>query len=238
MHQKVYYHLKILKEQLTQNCEQCKGKGCIVCSAQFDLYQQYAKAGIPILYWTLDLKDLDPNGIGIKEVTNYSSRLKMAYDDGKGIFIYGKNGNGKTLSACAIGKQAIKQGYNVKYAFLGEMISAFIDTMYNNDQREKLKEDILKVDFLILDDIDKAYISEKSEFVSTILDTLFRTRVQHKLPVIMTANKSIEEILGKNQEVYSKSLISLFKESLLPIMFHGGDKREELSRQSREKFFK
>lgn len=238
MHQKVHYHLKILKVQLQENCINCKGKGCIICASQFDYCEQYAKAGIPILYWSLGLEDLDINGIGVKEVTNYSNRLKMAYEDGKGIFLYGKNGNGKTLSACAIAKQAIREGYSVRFTFLGEIISAFIDTMYDGKQREKLKQDILEVDFLILDDIDKAYISEKSEYINSILDTLFRTRVQNKLPVVMTANKSIEEILGKNQEVYSKSLISLFKESLLPVMFHGGDKREDLAKQAREKFLK
>ena len=43
----------------------------------------------------------------------------------------------------------------------------------------KTEEDILEVDFLIIDDIDKAYISKDSQYVSSILDTLFRQRVQN-----------------------------------------------------------
>lgn len=232
LHQKVEYHLKELRQLISQEC-QCRS-GCGKCASEFDLYIQYANAGIPVKYWRLNPEI--PLSKSMQLVQNYLQRLKLAYEDGHGIFAYGKNGNGKTLSACLIGKEAIRQGYSVRFTFLGEVISAFMNTMYDTAEREKLQEDILGVDFLILDDIDKAYISKESKYVSSILDSLFRTRVQNCLPVIMTANKPITDILESDEEVFSKSLISLFDESLSPIMFLGNDRRAEIKKKARKKF--
>jgi DNA replication protein DnaC len=236
MHKKVIHHLQKLKVEIVQTCPQCKGLTCNYCSAKYDFYEQVAHAGIPIKYWDLELSDLDPKAQGVSEVKSYLSKLKEAYEGGKGIFAYGKNGNGKTLCACVIGKEAIKRNYTVRYTFLGEVISAFVDTMYDQSAREQLKEDILGVDFLILDDVDKTYKSENSKYVDSILDTLFRTRVQNNLPVIMTSNKTIGDILTSSEEVFSKSLLSLFDESLLPILFMGADKRAELKKDAIKKF--
>lgn len=236
MHKKIIYHLQKLKTEIVKNCPQCKAVGCGRCSAEFDFQEQIANAGIPIKYWNLDLKDLSPSTVGLKEINKYLSHLTAAYDEGKGVFAYGKNGNGKTLCACAIGKEALRRGYSVRFTFLGEVISAFMDTMYDTDAREKIKQDILGVDFLILDDIDKAYISENSKYVNSILDSLFRTRVQNCLPVIMTANKTMTDILSSNEEVFTKSLLSLFDESLIPVLFMGSDKRAELKKDSIKRF--
>jgi DNA replication protein DnaC len=238
MHQKVYDHLIALKQELIQNCSHCKGLGCIHCSREFDLYEQIAHSGIPMKYWSLDLKDIDPKAQGVQEVKNYLSRLKEAYKEGKGIFAYGKNGNGKTLCACAIGKEAIRQGFTVRYTFLGEVISCFVDSMYNQELRDQIKQDILGVDFLILDDIDKTFISENSKYVNSILDSIFRQRVQSNLPVIMTANKTMSDILNSGEEVFSKSLLSLFDESLLPVMFMGADRRAEIKKDAIKRFLK
>lgn len=234
MHEKVKYHLRQFKENIVKEC--C-GKGCMKCSIQFEYVYNYALAGIPVKYWKLDMDLLDEKATSAIKVKKYLTKLKQAYNDGIGVFLCGKNGNGKTLSACAIGKAAIRQGYSVRFTFLGDIISAFINTMYDTDKKEQLQEDILGVDFLIIDDLDKAYISEKSKYVNSILDNLFRIRVQNNLPVIMTANKLMKDILKSDEEVFSKSLLSLFSESLLSIVFSNGDIRSELKKENMEKFF-
>jgi len=238
MHKKLIHHLQQLKEKLTTSCTICNGKSCGTCSAQFDHYEQIAFSGIPLVYWNLDLHELNPESPGVLEVTKYLEKLPLAYDEGRGLFIYGKNGNGKTLCACAIGKQALRQGYTVRYTFLGDVISAFVDAMYDSDAKKQLREDILGVDFLILDDVDKAYISEDSKYIHSILDGLFRARAQNCLPVIMTANKPLQDILQSDEEVFTRSLLSLFDESLLPVMFMGADKRAELKKDAIKRFLK
>jgi DNA replication protein DnaC len=238
MDNKLIEHLKELKKELKAKCTHCNGKGCIKCSSQFDLFERCAHSGIPLKYWNLDLNDLEEN-TSVKNIKSYMSKLDLAYKQGQGLFIFGKNGNGKTLSACAIGKEALRQNKTVRFTFLGEVISSFMNSMYDQKQRDALRKDILGVDFLILDDVDKAYISKDSAYVNSILDTLFRTRVQNCRPVIMTSNKRIDEILGSqsvDSEVFSKSLLSLFNESLISIGFVGVDKREELKQQARKRF--
>lgn len=236
MHKKVLYHLDKIKKELQQNCSFCSGKGCKNCLSMFDAFTSFARSGIPIKYWKLKLEDLGNENPCIDEVNKFCEKLKLAYDSGQGIYLYGQNGTGKTLSACHVAKQAILQGYSVRFTFLGEIISSFINTMYDSSQREKLKQDILGVDFLIIDDIDKAYVAQDSKYVNSVLDSLFRTRVQNCLPVIITSNKALGEILSSSDEIFSKSLLSLFQESLLPILFIGADKRVELKIKARERF--
>ena len=50
-------------------------------------------------------------------------------------------------------------------------------------------------------------------------------------------DKDIPEILdGSAEEVFGKSLISLFNESLISVLFMGSDKRETLKDQARKRF--
>ena len=237
MHKKVLYHLQKIKKELQDSCTSCHGSGCGKCMSIFDAYTNFAKSGIPIKYWKLSLKDLGTNNPSSSEIDSFSKKLELAYETGQGVFLYGQNGTGKTLSACHLAKQAIIQGYSVRFTFLGEIISSFINTMYDSEEREQLKKDILGVDFLIIDDIDKTYVAQDSKYVNSVLDTLFRTRVQNCLPVVITSNKALAEILTSSDEVFSKSLLSLFQESLLSVLFIGSDKREELKIKARERFF-
>jgi DNA replication protein DnaC len=236
MDNKVREKLKKLKIQVQEECDLCKGKGCDFCCAKFDLYEKCALSNIPIKYWNLKLKDI-AGTIGVEHIKKYVEKLDQAYEDGNGIFISGKNGNGKTLAACSICKAALKRGYTVRFTFLNEIITSFTDAMYSPDYRLRLKKDIIEVDFLIIDDIDKAYIAEESKYVNSVLDSLFRTRVQNCRPVIITANVGLQEILKSKEEIFSKSLLSLFDESLLTVSFVGGDKRKDIKKEAMEKFF-
>lgn len=236
MHKKILVKLQKLKSQFTDECTYCNKAGCMRCSVKYDFYERVAFSGLPLKYWDFEIDDLKDDIEGSSDIKNYIKKLSTAYEEGQGLFLFGKNGNGKTLSACLVGKEAIRAGYSVRFAFLGEIISAFTDAMYNAEARLQLREDILGVDFLIIDDVDKAYLSDKSSYIDSILDTLFRTRVQNCLPVIMTANKTILEILSSQEEVASKSLLSLFDESLISILFMGGDHRINIKRSARSKY--
>lgn len=237
MDTKILKKLEKLKKQLQDQCERCNGVGCGHCAARFDFYEKYAAADIPMKYWDLKLSEIQ-SVEGIDKVKNYIKKIDEAYDEGVGLFIWGKNGNGKTLSACSIGKAALHKGYSVRFTFLGQIIAASFDTMYDSFQRQKLQDDILNVDFLIIDDIDKAYIAENSRAVPAIVDSLFRQRVQNCRPVIITSNKQMNEVLLSNGEVFSNSLTSLFKESVLPVGFIGEDKRDSLRKDAVAKFLK
>lgn len=237
MDRKILKKLEQLKAKLQEQCENCRGVGCGHCAARFDFYEKYASADIPMKYWDLKLSDIQATE-GVNLVRKYIKKLDEAYDSGTGLFIWGKNGNGKTLSACSIGKAALHKGYSVRFTFLGQIIAASFDTMYDSFQRQKLQEDILNVDFLIIDDIDKAYIAENSRAVPAIIDSLFRQRVQNCRPVIITSNKQLNEIQSSNSEVFSNSLTSLFKESVLSVGFIGDDKRDDLRKEAIVKFFK
>lgn len=237
MHKKQLEELQELKEKLTKECETCLGASCLNCSKAYDLYEQMAHAGIPPKYWEFTIDTLDADSPGVSEVKKYIDKLPTARKDGIGIFAHGKNGNGKTLCACAVGKEALRRGYTVRFTRLGTIISAFTGALYDQEARDQLQQDILEVEFLIIDDVDKDYMAKDSKYIDAILDELFRTRSNQKLPVIMTANRTMEDILAAREGTTVKSLLSLFDENLLPVLFMGKDHRAQLKVDARKKFF-
>lgn len=235
MHEKTIKYLHTLKEQFKKECT-CKGRGCTKCDKKISLYSKMALANIPVKYWDFELDNIE-NTKSLEKSKKYINNIEIAYKDGLGLFLCGKNGSGKTLAACLIGKEGIKKGYTTRFTFLNEIISAFTDSMYNKELREELQKDILGVDFLILDDIDKCYLGKDSQYINSILDNLFRQRVQNNLPMLITANKTMEEILKSQDSTYSKSLLSLFNESVQSIVFLEGDYRDKIKSSIKEKIF-
>jgi len=236
MHKKQLQELQLLKQKLTVECTYCAGVSCLRCSQAYDIYEQMAFAGLPPKYWEFTLDSLDPLSPGVEDVKKYVAKLPLAYKEGQGIFAHGKNGNGKTLCACIIAKEALKQGYTVRFTRLGTIISAFSQTLYDQSGREQLEQDILDVDFLIIDDVDKDYMAKDSKYIDSILDELFRTRADKRLPVIMTGNKTISDIFAAREGTTGRSLLSLFDENLLSILFMGKDHRAQIKAEARKKY--
>lgn len=210
--------------------EQCGcGDGCPTCAEKFEIYIKMGCAAIPAKYWDLELADLDDANTAVKaKLTQYCERFDKVLDKGVGLFLVGSNGVGKTLSACLVLKQALKAKYNCRFTTLTEVLAMSSDGMYDADARKAYRNEIIEVDFLVLDDITKLYKNKEkasSAYVDTQIDFLFRTRANYNLPVIITSNHTREQALASVDETLSNSLLSLFAESLKDITFLGKDRR-------------
>ena len=111
---------------------------------------------------------------------------------------------------------------------LNEIVSMATDSTYDSSARRRFSEEVLEVDFLVIDDITKIYKNKEkktSTFIDLQFDNVFRSRANFNLPIIITSNHKREEALKSVDEVLTNSLLSLFNEHLSDIFFLGKDRR-------------
>lgn len=86
------------------------------------------------------------------------------------IVISGKTGSGKTYLACALGNNACRLGYTVKYYRIPELLLEIQDAK-NDNRYPKFMNQLQNVRLLILDDIGlKAYSLEESRDILEIAE--------------------------------------------------------------------
>lgn len=71
--------------------------------------------------------------------------------DARNIVVMGATGTGKSYLACALGMEACKQSYTVRYTRMTELFEELI-LARSEGKFLKFKKDIAKVDLLIIDD--------------------------------------------------------------------------------------
>lgn len=184
------------------------------------------RANIPELYWDANL-DKIPDHMAYKEkVSNYLSKFQTMMGEGVGLYLWAlENGTGKTSIASLVAKEALRYGHTVYF----EESSRLKTKLVNRDQFEEgtsVDERIAMVDLLILDDIGKEYRTS-SGYAENVIESLVRTRVQHKKVTIMTGNLNPKDM----QKLYSGDFAALLKESVVPINVTGHDFREERAKK-------
>lgn len=194
----------------------------------YEDYLKCARANIPLKYWDYELTDLDRANAHIQQkIAQYCDNFEEALNTGMGLFLVGNNGTGKTLTASLILKKAIQAGYSARFTSLNEIMSLI--SLYDKEAHRLFKEEILEVDFLVIDDITKTYKNfekQTSTYIDLQLDTVIRSRANLNLPIIITSNHKKEEALKSVDEVLSNSLLSLFSEHLKELVFLGEDRRK------------
>jgi len=225
---------KKLRQILTRKKEALKQKhnapeGSPQVAAEFEILLKLAQANIPPKYWDYDLESLDQANNHVKtKISQYCEKFDKVLERGQGLFLVGANGTGKTLTACLILKLAIEAGYSARFTSLNEIVTMASDGTYNQEARGLFREEVMEVDFLVIDDITKTYKNlekQTSSYIDIQFDTVFRSRANYNLPVIITSNHRREEALRSIDEVLSSSLLSLFNEHLKDIVFLGKDRR-------------
>jgi len=215
----------VLERKYYAIVEACKCRaGCQKCARTKRLYVDLATAQIPVKYWDYKLKDLEWDEIAAAKVQKYAKKLEEARTRGIGLFMWGHGGVGKSLGACLVLKEALKKGFTARFTTLSQTIAMSTDGLYDREAREAFQHEVLQVDFLVLDDIDKTYRSEKTRFLDSQTDAVFRQRANFNLPVIVTSNKPRSEVASVTDaqgeiDLYGIGLLELFAEHLIDIVF-------------------
>ncbi len=150
---------------------------------------RYYEANIPLEYWS---KRIEKDWIGdpklLAKYNEYVEDLRQSYINGKSICFAGPNGIGKTMVTTHILKKASQKSYTCLYTTLSDIVNVL--TSSDSEDKFLAKRELILVDFLVMDEVDNRFIASEaaSDLYARSLESIFRTRAQNKLPILMCTN--------------------------------------------------
>jgi len=199
---------------------------CQKCALTNVVYNRYAESNIPIEYWDLKMdsnfKGYQPLKLKYEEIV---SDLKKSYFDGTSICFAGSHGLGKTMTVSCILKKASQKGFTCLYTTLSDIVNTLIQA--ESQDKFIARRELVLVDFLVIDEFDSRFISSESsaELFASILENVFRTRSQNRLPTFMCTNSP--NIIETFNGPLKRSLGSLMKGNLKMFPVFGEDFRSK-----------
>jgi DNA replication protein DnaC len=217
-----------------KSCETCSSVSrenfsdglCKKCALINVIYNRYAESNIPIEYW--DLK-MDSNFRGYPALKSKYEEivldLRKSYFQGTSICFAGSHGLGKTMTVSCILKKASQKGFTCLYTTLSDIVNAL--TQAESQDKFLARRELVLVDFLVIDEFDSRFISSESsaDLFASVLENVFRTRSQNKLPTFMCTNSP--NILETFNGPLKQSLGSLMKGYLKMFPVFGEDFRSK-----------
>ena len=145
-----------------------------------------------------------------------------AFDkDSANILCVGGTGLGKTHLSTAIAKTVIEKGYNVIYETAMNIFSDFESDRFRDRfaGEEPISGKYMECDLLIIDDLGTEVITN---FTVSCLYNLINTRLNKKLPIILSTNLNSQEI----RKVYNDRITSRLFGDFEIKAFKGSDIRK------------
>jgi len=193
-----------IRAELVNSCEICDGSGYVPAEEERSVYRcdcmiifryikELVKANIPSDYWKLILESLQIDSAAKEMVGLFIQHIDTAKKKGLGLVLLGSNGTGKTASMCEIGKEAIIQGYDVRYFSL----SSYLNSLFEKD--ELTVKNMEFGDFLLVDELDK-----RGGNIAKAVDEFLRRMFNLNRSMILATNWDREELIKKlGESVYS-----------------------------------
>lgn len=136
-----------------------------------------------------------PNALQAQAINHcrlYAERFAEMLADGSNLILWGPNGTGKTMLACAIVAEVISQGFTGLFCVQGDMMSR-LRSCYRRDATQR-EEDVIESfrspDLLVIDEIGESFGSPETR--NRQLFDIINDRSNNRRPIIATSNKPPE----------------------------------------------
>lgn len=161
-------------------------------------------------------------------IEKYMENATKAINSGKGLYIYGDCGVGKTHIATAIALELQKQGFGVLFSTVTEYLNNIKNTFRDYDESsENIRKMYADIEILILDDIGKENVTTWSaEEVFALMDG----RYSKSKAIIFTSNfdwAGLRNIYEKVKPFTGKAIESRLAEKTMPVFLGGEDYRKK-----------
>ncbi len=155
---------------------------------------------------------------------NYKKLHKFAdnFDDNKEFFLLvGGTGLGKTHLSTSVAKSLIDNGYDVVYELAQNIFSDFDKDRFRDrfGDTDSLSEKYIECDLLIIDDLGTEIITNSTV---SYLYNIINTRINKRLPIIISTNLSAKEI----KSMYHERITSRLFGEFTIVKFEGSDVRQ------------
>jgi DNA replication protein DnaC len=130
----------------------------------------------------------------VKEVRAYVEELEVRLDAGRGLWLFGDTGTGKTTLAMLVSKAALEAGCSVAIYSLPKLLARIrrtYDSEPGGDSYLAFFERLTSVDLLHIDDLGA---EKRSDWVLEQLYALINERYEAQRSVLVTTNLPHEEL--------------------------------------------
>jgi DNA replication protein DnaC len=233
--------IKRWQNRLVKNCKDCEGSGsvskqgtnkAVMCDCQNRaLSNSYLVAsGIPRKYldenWNWE--NINCNKDSIDKVRKYVGTFVQNYYAGKWLYIYGRQGRGKSLLESLSARDIIKKinpdtdrHFKVAFIIFEEMVQLSHEARNDSISRKRYNAIIENTDLLIIDNIGSE--TGTVPYNSKVLEYILRKRDNNCMPTIISSNFTPEQI--KNH--YSDTIHDFIVQNSELVLVEGENYRQK-----------
>lgn len=135
-------------------------------------------------------------------VTNYiNAYSENCEEKGNSLLLLGSVGSGKTHLGVSAAIELVKQGVGVIYADYRSEIRSLKQSILDKAEYDRRKQRLQSCQCLLIDDLFKGNVTETD--IGYIYD-IINHRYLEQLPVIVTSEKSVKELMSIDEAVASR----------------------------------
>src|SRR3954454_11794697 len=130
----------------------------------------------------------------VRKVSGFAGSLEQNLDSGRGLWIYGNTGTGKTTLAMLVSKAALDAGRTVAIYSLPKMLARIrrtYDSAPGGDSYLAFFEQLTSVDLLHIDDLGA---EKRSDWVLEQLYSIVNERYESKRSMLVTTNLEFDQL--------------------------------------------
>jgi DNA replication protein DnaC len=166
----------------------------------------------------IDMERRRPDGV--RDVRRFVADLDANLEAGRGLFLVGGYGTGKTALAMIVSKAAIAAGRTVAIYSCPRLLSVIRDSIERGGVLEFLDR-LAAVDLLHVDDLGAEH---RTEWVLEQLYTIVNARYEDERSTIVTSNLDRDRLI----EQLGERIVSRLEAMCEIVPFHGPDHRQQI----------
>lgn len=140
----------------------------------------------------------DDNKTALKVATSYAEKHKEMLDKGYGIYVYGKNGTGKTHLLACICNYLLEHGERCIFTNFTDVVNDLHSAMTQNKDITLVIDKYTTIPFLFIDDFGKESYKKISGnqygWLDEQLFLILNKRYNNMLPTLFSSNFTLEEL--------------------------------------------
>ncbi len=158
----------------------------------------------------------------VGKIFQYCQRYAQTFSlSSANLLMSGRTGLGKTHLSLAIAKQVIENGFGVIYGSAPDLLSQIERERFSRSETDlQPMQLMLECDLLILDDLGAEF---STSFTNAAVYQLMNSRLNKRLPTIISTNLTLQELL----KLYGERVFSRLIGSYVPLFFVGQDVRQK-----------